>query len=238
MNIALIIAGGVGQRTHQDIPKQFLHIHDKPVIIYALEPFQNHPDIDQIVVVCLDGWHDALYAFCKQFNITKLTQVVRGGGSRHESVKNGILAIRGQMASPDDIVVIHDANRPLLSMDIIDACLESARTHGACVPVLPCADWVLYTEDGTCSGRSMDRNTLVFAQSPEAARYEKALWAYTNASRLEQGRISGLSSILIELGDSIRFVQGSAKMFKVTSREDLEIIKALIDHGSSSWYKP
>ena len=79
MNVALIIAGGSGTRMHQDIPKQFLNVYDKPVIIYTLEAFQKHPDIDAIEVVCLDGWHEILWAYAKQFNISKLKWVISGG---------------------------------------------------------------------------------------------------------------------------------------------------------------
>ncbi|MDC7236182.1 MAG: 2-C-methyl-D-erythritol 4-phosphate cytidylyltransferase, partial [Sphaerochaetaceae bacterium] len=94
MNIALIIAGGNGQRMHQDIPKQFINVEDKPVIIYTLEAFQRHPDIDSIFVVCLDGWHEILSAYANQFQITKLKKIVSGGVNGQNSIKNGVLAIK------------------------------------------------------------------------------------------------------------------------------------------------
>ena len=88
MNIALIIAGGVGARMNQDIPKQFLNVYDKPVIIYTLEAFQNHPNIDAIEVVCLEGWHDILRAYAKQFGITKIENIVNGGPNGQDSIRN------------------------------------------------------------------------------------------------------------------------------------------------------
>lgn len=92
-NIALIIAGGVGARMGQDIPKQFINVNDRPVIIYTLEAFQKHPEIDAIEVVCLDGWHDVLKAYAKQFGIAKLENIVSGGLNGQDSIRNGLLDI-------------------------------------------------------------------------------------------------------------------------------------------------
>ena len=118
MNIALITAGGNGTRMHQDIPKQFLNVNNKPIIVYTMEAFQNHPDIDAIEVVCLDGWHQILEAYAKQFNITKLVGIVSGGKNGQESIKNGLNEINKKY-SKDDIVIVHDGNRPLVSEEII-----------------------------------------------------------------------------------------------------------------------
>ena len=96
MNIAVIIAGGSGHRMGQDIPKQFINVYDKPVLIYTLEGFQEHPQIDAIEVVCIDGWHDVLRAYAKQFNITKLKWIVSGGASGQESIRNGVYNLEGK----------------------------------------------------------------------------------------------------------------------------------------------
>ena len=119
MNLALIIAGGVGARMHQDIPKQFINVYDKPVIIYTLEAFQKHPNIDAIEVVCLDGWHDILRAYSKQFGITKLENIVSGGKNGQDSIRNGLYDLASRHTDPEDIVLIHDAIRPMISADII-----------------------------------------------------------------------------------------------------------------------
>ena len=113
MNIAVIIAGGSGQRMGQDIPKQFINVYDKPVIIYTLEGFQRHPQIDAIEVVCIDGWHDVLWAYAHQFNITKLKWVISGGNTGQESIRNGVFNLEGKVGD-EDIIVIHDGNRPLV----------------------------------------------------------------------------------------------------------------------------
>jgi 2-C-methyl-D-erythritol 4-phosphate cytidylyltransferase len=136
-NVALIIAGGVGARMHQDIPKQFLNVQDKPIIIYTLEVFQKHPNIDAIEVVCLDGWVDILHAYAKQFGITKLEKVVLGGETGLQSIRNGLFDLSERYTSDDDIIIIHDAIRPMIDMDIIsmgmtndfEVAIEEGATH-------------------------------------------------------------------------------------------------------------
>ena len=113
MNIAVIIAGGSGHRMGQDIPKQFINVYDKPVIVYTLESFQRHPMIDAIEVVCIDGWHDILWAYAKQFNIDKLKWIVSGGGSAQESIRNGVDNLADKCDENDNII-IHDGIRPLV----------------------------------------------------------------------------------------------------------------------------
>jgi 2-C-methyl-D-erythritol 4-phosphate cytidylyltransferase len=107
MNIALIIAGGKGERTKQEIPKQFINVYDKPILMYAIEGFQNHPDIDAIEVVCLDGWQEILTAYAKQFAISKLTWIIKGGETGQESIRNGVYNLY-EKYDENDIVIIHD----------------------------------------------------------------------------------------------------------------------------------
>lgn len=103
--IAILTAGGTGTRTHQDLPKQFITVENKPIIIYTLEAFQQHPSIDEIYVSCLEGWNAVLEAYAKQFNITKLKRIVTGGATGQESIYNGLKAIKQDNESTDDIVV-------------------------------------------------------------------------------------------------------------------------------------
>lgn len=136
-NIALIIAGGVGARMGQDIPKQFINVNDRPVIIYTLEAFQKHPEIDAIEVVCLDGWHDVLKAYAKQFGIAKLENIVSGGLNGQDSIRNGLLDIYKRYNSDDDVVLIHDAIRPMLLPEIITDNIKICREYGNAITVVP-----------------------------------------------------------------------------------------------------
>ena len=118
MTTAIIIAGGIGHRMEQRIPKQFINVYDKPVIVYTLESFQKHPMIDSVVTVCLDGWHDVLQAYARQFGISKLTRIVPGGATAQESIRNGVYALEGECAD-NDIIVIHDGIRPLVDAEVL-----------------------------------------------------------------------------------------------------------------------
>lgn len=144
-NIALIIAGGVGARMGQDIPKQFINVNDRPVIIYTLEAFQKHPEIDAIEVVCLDGWHDVLKAYAKQFGIAKLENIVSGGLNGQDSIRNGLLDIYKRYNSDDDVVLIHDAIRPMLLPEIITDNIKICREYGNAITVVPCTAAMLKT---------------------------------------------------------------------------------------------
>ena len=128
-NIAIIIAGGSGSRMGQDIPKQFINVYDKPVLIYTLESFQRHPLIDAIEVVCIDGWHDVLWAYAHQFNISKLKGVVSGGNTGQESIRNGVFNLEDK-AGDDDIVIVHDGIRPLVDAEVLTDVIKTAQRYG------------------------------------------------------------------------------------------------------------
>lgn len=138
-NIALLIAGGTGNRMGQSIPKQFLTVNERPVIVYTLEAFQKHPEIDVIAVACIDGWQSVLQAYANQFNITKMKYIVSGGLNGQDSIRNGVYELEKHFKS-EDIVLIHDAIRPMVSADIISDCIRVTREKGNAITVIPCAE--------------------------------------------------------------------------------------------------
>ena len=150
MNVAIIIAGGVGSRMNMDIPKQFIHIYDKPVIIYTLEGFQRHPEIDAIEVVCLAGWEDTLRDYARQYGITKLKWITTGGATGQESIRNGVYNLEGELKG-DDIAIVHDGIRPMVSNEIISDNIAVCRAHGNAITVLPSADALCRSSDGESS---------------------------------------------------------------------------------------
>ena len=137
-NIALLTAAGSGTRMGQDIPKQFMTIDDCPVIIYTMLPFQEHPKIDAIAVVCLDGWEKTLKAYANQFGITKLKYIFPGGVSNQDSIHNGLVGLREAGCSDDDIVLIQDGVRPLVSEDIITKNIDVTNKYGYAITGLKC----------------------------------------------------------------------------------------------------
>lgn len=235
-NIALLIAGGSGARMAQDIPKQFLVVNERPVIIYTLEAFQNHPDIDVIAVVCIEGWESVLWAYAKQFNITKLKYVVSGGKNGQASIRNGIYELE-KYFDVDDIVLIHDAIRPMVSEEIISNCIETAKSHGCAITSIPCAEAMLQTEDGMVSTGSYPRDNLKRTQTPQAFRLGKICDLHRKA--LESGITNSVASctLMIEMGEQVYFSAGSEKNIKITTVEDLDIFKALLAAKRSDWLK-
>lgn len=238
MNIALIIAGGKGHRMNQEIPKQFLNVNDKPVIIYTLECFQKHPEIDGIEVVCLDGWHDILRAYAKQFGIGKLRWVISGGNTAQESIRNGVFNLR-QECGPEDIVVVHDGIRPLIEDFVLTDVLAQCKKHGSAVTSMPYNEQIFVTGDGATTTRYIPRDTLRRVSTPQAYKFSKLLWAYEKAFNEGIGIQASTyaNTLMVELGERLHFAAGSDKNIKLTTKDDLELFKAYMKMEKDSWLK-
>lgn len=235
-NIALLIAGGSGARMHQDIPKQFLTVNEKPVIAYTLEAFQKHADIDSIAVVCIEGWEQVLWAYARQFNITKLQYVVPGGENGQSSIRNGVFELEKHF-NKDDIVLIHDAIRPMVSQEIISDCIIKTRKYGCAIATIPCAEAMMQTVDGIISTGSYPRDNLKRTQTPQGFPVGKICDMHRLA--LERGITNSVASctLMIELGEQVYFSAGSEKNIKLTTVEDIDIFKALLLAKRSDWLK-
>ncbi len=237
MNIALIIAGGSGARMHQDIPKQFLTVNEKPVIAYTLEAFQNHAEIDEIAVVCIEGWENVLNAYAKQFNISKLKYIIPGGETGQASIRNGVFELEKHCAQ-DDIVLIHDAIRPMVSADIISDCIVKTRKFGNAITVIPCAEAMLETdEEGVSSRAGYPRHLLKRTQTPQGFKLGEICQLHRDA--LEAGITNSIASctLMIEMGKEVYFSVGSEKNIKLTTVDDIDIFKALLATKRADWLK-
>lgn len=224
-NIVLLTAAGIGSRTHQFIPKQFIHINDKPLIIHTMETFQNHNEIDYIVVVCLKGWESCLKAYAEQFRISKLKSIVLGGNTGYESIKNGINAINS-FAKPNDMVLIHDGNRPLTSNNTITECIKTAKEKGNAITVIPVVE-VVY-DISQQSDILLNRDHLVRVQTPHAASLTLMTDVYDRAEKENLQDRLGFCSLLNEFNIKLNYVYGTEKNFKITTKDDLDIFKGLI----------
>ena len=235
-NIGLLRAGGSGARMNQDIPKQFLTVNEKPVIVYTLEAFQKHPEIDEIAVVCIDGWQSVLQAYANQFNITKLKHIVTGGKNGQDSIRNGVYELE-KFHNSDDIVLIHDAIRPMVSAEIISDCIRVTRERGNAITVIPCAEAMLQTEDGEVSVGSYPRDRLKRTQTPQGFTLGKICDLHRRA--LKAGITNSVASctLMIEMGEEVSFSAGSEKNIKLTTVEDIDIFKALLMAKRSDWLK-
>jgi 2-C-methyl-D-erythritol 4-phosphate cytidylyltransferase len=232
MNTALIIAGGSSHRMNLEIPKQFLQVEDKPIIIYTLESVQTHSEINSIFVVCLDTWHEFLQRKCEEYGISKLAKIVSGGETRHESVYNGLSSMK-YIAEEDDIIVVIDANKPMISHDIITDNIEKCKKYDAAMSVLPCinSDSMYISENGEYVHGTMPREILYRGSAPESVKYKKLLECYEKAQ--EEPGITKLnlavSALLIKYGEKVAISKGSAMTVKITTPEDIEIFKALLN---------
>ena len=238
--IAIIIAGGSGQRMGQDIPKQFINVYDKPVIIYTLEGFQRHPMIDAIEVVCLDGWHEILWAYAHQFNINKLKWVVSGGKTGQESIRNGVYNLEGK-ANEDDIVIIHDGIRPLVDDSVLTDVIQKAKTYGNGVTSLPYNEqiFVVNPDDSTTTRQYIPRETLRRVSTPQAYQFKKLDQAYHRAFEEGIGIFGSAytNTMMVELGETLHFAAGSDKNIKLTTKDDLEMFKGYLKMNKDSWLK-
>ena len=238
MNIALIIAGGSGNRMGQDIPKQFIHIDGAPIVIHTMMCFQRHPDIQQIAIVCLKGWETVLQSYANQFNITKLKHIFPGGDSGMESIHNGIYGLLEAGCDDEDLVLIHDAVRPLLSQDIISGNIATCKAYGYAVTGIKCREAILESEDGFSTSTSIPRDRLIRTQTPQTFRLKNIISAHEEAK--EKGITNSVASCTLcaELGNrTMHLVPGSEKNIKVTTVEDLEILKALMHTSKEDWLK-
>lgn len=241
MKIAIIIAGGSGHRMGQDIPKQFINVNDKPVIVYTLESFEKHPQIDAIEVVCIDGWQDVLKAYAKQFNITKLKWIVTGGSTGQESIRNGVYKLEG-IANSGDTIIIHDGVRPLVDNEVLSDVIVTCEKYGNGVTSMPYNEqiFVIDSNDEQSTTEYIPRETLRRVSTPQAYEFTMLDDAYHEAFEKEIG-IYGSSytnTMMVELGKRLYFAAGSDMNIKLTTTENLQMFKSYLKRDdSNNWLK-
>ena len=236
-NIALIIAGGVGSRMGQDIPKQFINVYDKPVLIYTLEAFQKNPNIDDIYCVCLEGWHDILRVYAKQFGIDKLRDIFSGGETAQESIRNGVMAIK--KVKDADVIVIHDGVRPLVDDVVLSDVIIKCKEFGNAVSSMPYNEQIFVKRDEASTVKYIPRDTLRRVSTPQAYKYKKLVWAYKKAfdENIGIGASSYTNTMMVDLGETLYFAAGSDRNLKLTTKDNLEIFKAYLKMERDTWIK-
>lgn len=238
MIVALLIAAGVGARIGQDIPKQFINVYDKPILIYTLEAFQKHPQIDEIGLVCLDGWHDVVRAYAKQFNIDKLKWIISGGTTAQESIREGVYKLEGKCAN-DDMVIIHDGIRPLVDDFVLTDVIRKCEQYGNAVTALPYNEQIFVADDSVSTVQYISREALRRVSTPQAYRFGRLDAAYHEAFEKEIGIYGSAyaNTMMVELGERLYFAKGSDKNIKITTKDDLELFKAYLKMEKDQWLK-
>ena len=238
--IAILIAGGSGHRMGQDIPKQFINVFDKPVIVYTLESFQKHPMVDAIEVVCLDGWEEILWAYAKQFNIDKLKWIIPGGNSGQESIRNGVYNLENK-CQEGDIVIIHDGVRPLVDGTILTDVIRTAEKFGNAVTSRLVNEQIFWVgkEDETTTSSYIPREQVRIVATPQAYEFSNFDKRYHEAFEKNIG-INGsnyTNTMMVQLGETLHFAAGSDRNIKLTTKDNLEIFKATLKADKDDWLK-
>ena len=222
MNTAIIVAAGSGTRFDSEIPKQFIEIFGKPLVVHTLERFENCPQIDEIILVLPEKKVDEFSKIIEKYNLGKLKQIVAGGNSRAESVLNGLKAVDSENC---ELVAVHDGARPLVSIEEISKTIKTARKTGAACLVGKVTDTIKKVSGGKIV-ETIDRENLRRALTPQIFKYEILLRAF---EQNEIGEIATDECFLVEkLGYDIAIVEGNSKNIKITTREDFEVAESIL----------
>lgn len=228
----ILIAGGVGTRLGAPIPKQFVEVLGKPVIAYTMEHFQNHPEVDAIELVCVDGYQDHLKAITEKYGITKLLKIVKGGSEYERSIMNGVYGLEG-IAKPDDIVMIHWAASPFLSEDIITDNIRVCKEKGNAITAS--YSYLLYgSNDGDCAKKAINRESFMTLSAPQSFLYKNIVDLYRQVEErkfFETVEEHHTTVFMAELGIPLYFSKGSHTNIKITTKEDLDLFRGyLLNH--------
>ncbi len=234
MNIALITAGGAGFRmSSRNRPKQFLELHGKPIIIYTLELFEFHPEIDAIVIPCLPDWQEYLIHQLERFYIKKVAAVVPGGANRWESTKNGLDEIYNRYPE-DSIVLVHDAVRPLIDADTISTNIDSVRKYGSAITSVPAIETIAVSKDDDRIERILERSHCQVARAPQSFWLGELYRAYQRASTEGCTEFLDSASLMLHYGYSLHLVEGPMYNIKITTSSDFYMFRALMDAQENS----
>ena len=226
-NYVVLLAGGVGKRMGGDIPKQFMEVDGKPIIVYSIENFQKNPQIEKIVVVCVRDWIEHLRELIGKYALTKVEWIVEGGNTGHDSIRNGVFFLKDKIDA-DDFIIVHDAVRPILPQKTIDEVLRVAHENGNASSSIACHPPIVYTEDGKSGITDVDREHVMLTASPQVYKYSLALKCYEKAEKENKHDFTFTSSLLIHYGERVYFAKGTTSNIKVTKKEDLALLGALL----------
>lgn len=231
MNYALILAGGVGNRMQMDIPKQYMKILGKPVLVYTLERFEDCDLIDEIVLVANENWHEKIRHWVQKYHITKFRGFALPGDSRQESVFSGLDLCMSLSHNEEDVVIVHESARPLLSEDLLQDIILNLKGHDACIPVLPMKDAVIFSQTGSTIDNLIDRNKLFCGQAPECFYLHRYWQINQNTPRQTLRSIRADHELCFSQGWDVCCIPGEEYNFKLTTPEDVNRMITLIRDG-------
>lgn len=233
MNYAIILAAGVGQRMRNGgMPKQFLKLMGKPIIIYTLEKFEESKEIDQVIVVCHGGYVEHMQNIIQLYQISKADKVIVGGNDRQSSLKRGLETVLENGGCPEDVVVIHDGVRPLLNLSTIQENIRVARQYGCAVTVHPVTETVVITDTEEADIADFKKRTDTYSMtSPQTFQLGKITEAYEKTDRMEQMGMPLLDAAMVyaKAGGEVHLVKEQGANIKITTPEDYYFLKAMLE---------
>lgn len=223
---AIILAGGIGSRMKVDRPKQFIEVNGRPIIVDTINNFQRNDKVSEITVVCLAEWIDYFKDLVVQYSLTKVTNIVPGGQTGHDSTRNGIFSLVDKLEE-SDFVIIHDAARPLIPQLIINDMLDVAFKNGNACTAIPCHDTVIKTDDQISGTEQIERSSFLRVQTPQAYRYGLIKSLYEKSELEDKHDFIYANTMAISYGVRIFFSKGFDCNIKITTKEDIAFYKAM-----------
>lgn len=229
MNIGVIFAGGVGRRMNsKDLPKQFITVYGKPIIVHTLQVFDSHPEIDAIVVACVADWIPHLENLIEQYNIKKVQKVVPGGSCGQESIYNGLTAAKS-IAKDNAVVLIHDGVRPFITHTLISDNIASVKKNGSAITTSKVTETILVVDETNRIDEVPDREKSRVAKAPQSFWLEDILGAHEQARREGKTDFIDSCTMMQYYGHSLYLVDGDRDNIKVTTPEDIFTMRATLE---------
>lgn len=227
-NVAIIFAGGTGKRMNTvSRPKQFIELNGKPVIIYTLEIFEHHPNIDGIVVVCLESWIDFLKTQLEKFHISKVAAVVPGGASGQESIYNGLVCAN-KIYGENTAVLIHDGVRPLISEQTITDNINTVSQYGNCITCIPATETFIVRQSDDSLQIPARKDSLI-ARAPQSFILRDILSAHEKARKEGYADFIDSCTMMSHYGYKMHTIIGPMENIKITTPTDFYIFRAMVE---------
>ena len=234
MNVALIFAGGTGKRMNtKGVPKQFLELYGKPIIIYTIEKFENNDEIDGIVISCLREYIPKMWKLCNKFHITKVQAIVPGGETGQESIYHGLCKI-DELFPGNSVVLVHDGVRPLVDSDTITNAVHCVREHGSAITVTPATETIITESKNGVIGNILDRAACQVAKAPQCFFIQDLLDAHEKARKEGREDFIDSASLMRHYGYKLYAVEGRTENIKITTPIDYYIFKAIVTARENS----
>lgn len=229
MNIALVLASGIGSRlVGISVPKQFLVVNNKPLMVYSLEVLNSNDNIDAIVITTNEDRVDEVKEICERFSLNKVSLIIPGGKSRQESVYKGLLAIKQLAKTPDDVVLIHDSARPLINQRIVNDNIKAVYLYSAVETAIKVSDTIAVVDEEKELKQTLNRDELYQVQTPQTFKLSLILEAHEKALKDGVQNASDDAQLITRLNMGVQIVEGEKSNFKVTTMDDLKLFETML----------